>query len=144
LSFRGICGRLGIAETQRSHASTLLPPEFEQRVAADRNPNHRRAAYIRIVHYAGNVGRMLRHRGRAFANIRVAVPTEIRHDEAVSRGQRLRDRQPKFMISGKGMQKDNRRPIPKDPINNFRVAALDSLHAADLITERRELSPERS
>jgi hypothetical protein len=122
----------------------LLPPEFEQRVAADRNPNHRGAAYIRIVHYAGNVGRMLRHSGRAFANVRVAVPTEIRHDEAVSCGQRLRDRQPKFMISGKGMEKDNRRPIPKDLINNFRVAALDSLHAADLITERRELSPERS
>jgi hypothetical protein len=87
---------------------------------------------------------MLCHGGRAFANIRLAVPAEVRHDEAVSRGQRLRDRQPKFMIRGKGMQKDHRRPIPKDLIRNFRVAALDSLHAADLITERRELSPPRS
>src|SRR5260370_4779754 len=97
-----------------------------------------------MVNYAGTAARMFCHRGRAFANDRLAVAAEVRHDEAGSRGHRLRDRQPKFMISGKGMQKDNRRPIPKDLINNFGVAALDSLHAGDLITERRELSPERS
>jgi hypothetical protein len=39
------------------------------------------------------------------------------------------------MIGGERMQKDRRRALAQHAVNDLRIAALDAVHSADLITE---------
>jgi hypothetical protein len=51
------------------------------------------------------------------------VSAQIRQDHAVARGQRLRRRNPEFMMCGKRMEKHQRRAVAQDCIGDFGAAA---------------------
>ena len=129
-------GAFVLQETERSHASAMPPPEFEQGVSANGNAGQRSAADLGIVHYARDIAGVLLHRGRPFAHSGISVPPQIGKNYAVMRGQRLSHRQPKFMIGGKRMQQDDRRALAQHAVGNLRVAALYSLKGYRSMTGR--------
>ena len=60
-ALRAIRWGFRVAEAKRGDAAAMLPPEFKQSVATDRNTNERSATYIGIVHDVRNVSGMLLH-----------------------------------------------------------------------------------
>ncbi len=66
--FGVVGGSLGIAEDERRSTPAMSAPEFEERVSPDRDANHGSAADVGIVQHAGEVGGVLLHGGRAFAD----------------------------------------------------------------------------
>jgi len=113
----------------------MLSPKLEQNIAPDGNADHGGATYLGIIHYAGNVGCMFLHRGRALSDIGIAVPAQIRQQQAISSRERLRYGKPEFAVCGKRMEKNYRRAVSYDVVHNFRIATLDTLHAGDLSIE---------
>jgi hypothetical protein len=53
------------------------------------------------------------------------MPTQIGQDKAIARFERLSRRQPKFMICGERVQKDHRRTLSVDTVDDLGVAAFD-------------------
>src|SRR5579859_1513535 len=70
---------------------------------------------------------MFFHGGGTVSQIRFAVPTEIGHDQAVARLERAHNRQPELVMNGKRMEKNYRRPIARDPVEDIRVTAFHPL-----------------
>ena len=103
----------------------MPPPEFEQSISADGDPDQRSAADIGIIHHAGNVAGVFLHGGRTLADARISVPAQIRQNDAVARGQLLSHGQPEFMIRRKGMQQNYRRAFAQHAVDDLGVAASD-------------------
>ncbi len=113
----------------------MAAPEFEDGVAADRNSDQRSAADVGIIHHRGNIGGMLRHCRRTFADARVSVTAQIGQDQAISRRESLRDGQPEFMIDGKGMQQNDWRAVAQRPVGDLCVLAFDATRGSDFHPE---------
>ena len=56
------------------------------------------------------------------------MPSQIRHDEAITRREKWNDRGPEFVMNRKGMQQNDGRSVAGDVKENIRSIASDSFH----------------
>ena len=77
--------RLGfrIAQDQGFHPRTVLPPKFEQHIAANRDSHEWSASYFFMIQNSSDVRSMLLHDGWTCANARVSVPAQIGENDPV-------------------------------------------------------------
>ena len=80
----------------------------------------------------GNIAGVLLHEGRPFANLRITVPAQIGKNQPVARIERLCHRIPEFVMTRKGMEKNDRRAAPPNFIKDFDVVAAHPLHGRRL------------
>src|SRR5579864_1111126 len=118
-----IGGSFRVAQAKRSDPAAMRSPELEEKISADRHSDERGAAYLGVIQHARDIAGMFGHSGGAFPGAGFSMSTQIRKDQPITRCQRLRNWHPEFVMRGKGMEKDYRRTIAEDPVDDFRVLA---------------------
>ena len=81
-----------------------------------------------MVEHARDVAGVFFHGRRSFACLRLAVRPQIRQDNAVTRGESLRRRNPEFMIYGKGVKQDDGWSVAQDRIGDLGISATNAIH----------------
>src|SRR5581483_1918180 len=141
-AFRIIGASLGIAEHQARDASAKSAPEFEQRVAADGDPNEGCAADTGILQTAHKVTSMLLHGGGTFAHVGVSMAAKIGKDHAILGDQRLGSRLPEFMVRWKRMEQDDGSSVAQDFVGDFGVTAANTVHIWTGFSRQRQAASE--
>jgi len=80
----------------------------------------------------GNVGCVLGHEGRPFADCRVAVAPEIGEDQAVTRFEGDCHRIPEFVVTGKGMEENDGWAAPANLVEDLGIVAAQVFHGRRL------------
>jgi hypothetical protein len=85
----------------------MLTPTLEQRISANGNADEGSTADFSIVHHTEDIGGVLLHRGWTFTNAGIPMSAEIRENQVVSRGERIRNWQPEFVIRRKRVEENH-------------------------------------
>ena len=132
-------GRIGlrarVTKHERGHPHAKAAPEFKQDVSANGTSDECRFANAGGIENAGNVAGVLRHESRPFANLGIAMPAQIGENQPVARFERGCYRIPEFAMTWKRMEKNDRRAVSPNFIEDLGVVAAQAFHGRRLYVE---------
>src|SRR5260221_6819482 len=120
---------------ERVTRSARAQQESKQNVSADGTSDDRGLANADGIEHTGDVAGVFLHQGRAFANLRITVPAQVGKNQLVARIERGRHRRPEFVMTRKRMEKNDRRALPPNFIEDFRIVAAQAFHGRRIRTQ---------